>query len=29
MMAIAVRAAGGHARRGRRVTQMLWFIKWS
>jgi hypothetical protein len=26
MMAAAVRAAGGHARRGRRMTRMPWFI---
>jgi len=25
MMTAAVRAASGHARRGRRVTQVLWF----
>jgi len=26
MMAAAVRAVGGHARRGQRMTRMLWFI---
>jgi len=26
MMAAAVRAAGGHARRGRRMTRVPWFI---
>jgi len=26
MMAVAVRAVGGHARHGRRMRRMLWFI---